>query len=184
MIFGLLASFWSVSRRTQGRTPFHPRAVLPRPAPRTQPLPATPFQCPRSRTATLPWWVLSWGWRRPFWFSKKISCSSPPLSGLSRIKVDVLRSWSSPYIYAVPSATGNMKILPFIGVNTSFALSLRAWSSDASICSNSSMSATSAERIRGTIQVRLSFQTDGLLTDLSQRLGTTQPVNQTEWSVL
>ena len=36
-----------------GRTPFHPCTVLPRPASRTHPLPATPFQCPRSRTATL-----------------------------------------------------------------------------------------------------------------------------------
>ena len=40
-------------RTTPGRTPFHPCAVLPRPASRTHPLPATPFQCPRSRTATL-----------------------------------------------------------------------------------------------------------------------------------
>ena len=39
-------------RRTRERTPFHPCAVLPRPASRTHPLPATPFQCPRSRTAT------------------------------------------------------------------------------------------------------------------------------------
>ena len=43
--------------------------------------------------------------------------------------------------FTVPSATVNMKLSPFIGVNTSFALDLRAWSSDASICSNSSMSA-------------------------------------------
>ena len=42
-----------VFRHTPGRTPFHPCAVLPRPASRTHPLPATPFQCPRSRTAML-----------------------------------------------------------------------------------------------------------------------------------
>ena len=36
-----------------GANNFHPRAVLPRPASRTHPLPATPFQCPRSRTSTL-----------------------------------------------------------------------------------------------------------------------------------
>ena len=35
-----------VLTRTPGRTPFHPCAVLPRPASRTHPLPATPFQCP------------------------------------------------------------------------------------------------------------------------------------------
>ena len=34
------------------------------------------------------------------------------------------------------------------------------------------------ERIRGTIQVRLSFQIDGFLTDPSQLQGNTQPVNQ------
>ena len=39
-------------------------------------------------------------------------------------------------------------------------------------------------RIRGTIQVRLSFQIDGFLTGLSQRLGDTQPMNQMEQLVL
>ena len=48
-----LRSHRPVLRRTPGRTPFHPCAVLPRPASRTHPLPATPFRCPRSRTATL-----------------------------------------------------------------------------------------------------------------------------------
>ena len=72
---------------------------------------------------------------------RRISCSYP-LSGLSRIKVDVLRSWSPPEFLTDPSATGNTKVSPFIGVDTSCALSLRAWSSDASIFCNSSMSAT------------------------------------------
>ena len=36
------------------------------------------------------------------------------------------------------------------------------------------------ERIPGTIQVRLSFQIDGFLTGLSQKLGNTQPMNQME----
>ena len=56
--------------------------------------------------------------------------------------MDVLRFSASPKILTVPSATGNMKLSPFIGVNTSFALSLRAWRSATSISSNSSMSAT------------------------------------------
>ena len=47
----------------------------------------------------------------------------------------------SPETLIVPSANGNIKLSPFMGVNTSFALSLLAWISDASICSNSSMSA-------------------------------------------
>ena len=40
------------------------------------------------------------------------------------------------------------------------------------------------ERIRGTIQVRLSFQTDGFLTGPSQLQGDTQPMNQMEQSIL
>ena len=56
--------------------------------------------------------------------------------------MDVLRRCSHPKTLTVPSATGNIKFPPLIGVNTSFALSLRAWNSDASISSNSSMSAT------------------------------------------
>ena len=36
------------------------------------------------------------------------------------------------------------------------------------------------ERIRGTIQVKLSFQIDGFGTDLSQLLCDTQPMNQNE----
>ena len=36
------------------------------------------------------------------------------------------------------------------------------------------------KRIRGTIQVRLSFQIDGFLTGPSQLQGDTQPINQME----
>ena len=36
------------------------------------------------------------------------------------------------------------------------------------------------ECIQGTIQVRLSFQIDGFLTDPSQLWGDTQPMNQME----
>ena len=44
-----------LSRRTPGRTPFHPKQTLFCGVTflRAHPLPATPFQCPRSRTATL-----------------------------------------------------------------------------------------------------------------------------------
>ena len=55
VIFGLLASFCSVSRRTQGDHLFTHHALLasgPR-ASWAHPLPATPFQFPRSRTAML-----------------------------------------------------------------------------------------------------------------------------------
>ena len=40
------------------------------------------------------------------------------------------------------------------------------------------------KRIRGTIQVRLSFQLDEFLLGLEKKLDDTQPFNQTEWSVL
>ena len=59
----------------------------------------------------------------------------------SRVKVDVLRRCSLPKILTVPPATGNMKFPLLCCVNTSFALRLLARSSDASISSNSSMSA-------------------------------------------
>ena len=72
---------------------------------------------------------------------RRFSCSCPR-SGLSRTKVDVIRRRFHPKICTVPSATGSMNFSPFIGVSTSFALSLRAWSFGASISSNSSMSAT------------------------------------------
>ena len=91
-------------------------------------------------------------WRRvgeSVWFSSKnfLFLSSFRMmmvsdAGQSRIKVDGLRRRSPPKIFTVPSATGNIKLSPFIGVNTSFALSLLVWISNASISSNSSMSAT------------------------------------------
>ena len=67
-------------------------------------------------------------------FLCRIACSSPG-SGQSWVKVDVLRRCSHPKIWTVPSASVNMKFLLLCGVNASFALSLRAWSSDASISS-------------------------------------------------
>ena len=53
----------------------------------------------------------------------RLSCSSPR-SGLSRIKVDVLRTWSPPESFTVPPAIGNMNFSPPMGVDTSFALTL------------------------------------------------------------
>ena len=61
------------------------------------------------------------------------------LTGCSRLRVG---SWSLPDNFAVPSATGSFKMSHLCGANTSFALSLRRWISDASIFSKSSMSAT------------------------------------------
>ena len=57
VFFGLLTgSPDRLSRRTPKRTPFHPKQTLCGVTfQRARPLPATPFQCPRSRTATLGW---------------------------------------------------------------------------------------------------------------------------------
>ena len=74
-------------------------------------------------------------------FPWRISCSSP-CCWRFRVTVDVLRRCSLPKIWTVPSATGHMKFPLLCSVNTSFALSHRAWTSDASISSNSSMSAS------------------------------------------
>ena len=62
--------------------------------------------------------------------------------GCPGLKWMFLRSWPSPEISTVPSATGNMKFPLLIGVITSFAVNLFPWISDASISSNSSISAT------------------------------------------
>ena len=62
-------------------------------------------------------------------FPWRISCSFPR-SGRSWVKVDVLRRCPHPKILTVPSATGFLKFPLLCGVNTSFALSLLAWSSD------------------------------------------------------
>ena len=56
VFFGLLPALTvRFFRRTPGRTPFHPKQTLFLGVTflRAHPLPATPFQCPRSRTATL-----------------------------------------------------------------------------------------------------------------------------------
>ena len=72
---------------------------------------------------------------------ERFPCSSPR-SGLSRIKVDVLRTRSLPESLTVPSATKKKTLHHFWAFYTSFVLSLPAWIPDASILSNSSMSAT------------------------------------------
>ena len=79
VIFGLLASFWSVSRRTQERSPFHPKQTLFCGVTflRAHPLPTTPFQCPRSRTAPL-----GWGAAAPFLTLRWPDCT------LSRLRAE------------------------------------------------------------------------------------------------
>ena len=106
----------------------------------------------------------------------RTSCSSPR-PRRSRIKVDGLRRRSPPEVLPVPSATRNMKLSPFIGVNTSFALSLLAWISDASISSNSSPA--KKKQNRGICLVRLLLQIDVISICPSQRKGDIRPLLQT-----
>ena len=79
-----------------------------------------------------------------------------------------------------------MKLSPFMGVNTSFASSLQAWIPDAFMCSNSSMSATRMFHFqilsaynRRILLARLLNQTDVVSICLSQRLGDIRPLRQT-----
>ena len=76
--------------------------------------------------------------------------------------------------FSIPSAIGIVKISPFFGVITSFALSLRAWMSDASKFSISCLRPKCllpkflqhTMHTQGIFQVKLSYQTDGALTGL------------------
>ena len=110
-----------------------------------------------------------------------------------RIKVDVLSSWSPPNKFYSSICDWKMNFPFCLGNITSFAVSLFYQISVRPsfptpqclqpLCHPSKFPPRT-ERIRGTIQVRLSFQIDGFLTGLSQRWCNTQPVNQTEWSIL
>ena len=87
-----------------------------------------------------PRWVLKWTRRRPVWFSLTIILflssvrAVPDWSGCSRILISSRKFDCSTCDWE--------NVSPLIGVNTSFALCLLPWSSDASITSNSSMSAS------------------------------------------
>ena len=128
------------------------------------------FSCDRPKVIfrfliTTCWIILMWRWRRKSaWLTSK--------NFLLR-----LRRRSSPGVLTVPSSIGKANVSPFIGVNTSLALSLRAWSSDASISSKTSMSVTMSPfqilpRIKHNRELylaRLLLQTDAIATGLSQK---------------
>ena len=120
--------------------------------------------------------------------SPRKSWWSSPRIGWSRIKVRVLSSSSPPESFTVPSATGQINFSPLSGVITSFALSLQAWISDATI--SSSPQGPQPECLifhfsqrtirRGIYQVILSYQIDGFATGLSSKEDDIQPMNQME----
>ena len=99
---------------------------------------------------------------------------------VSRIKVDVLRSWSPPGSSIRPSATGKL-IFHFLWeislllhwVFQSRFLMRPSFPTPKFLQTirHPSKSHPRTERIQGTIQVRISFQIDGFLTCLSQKLG-------------
>ena len=109
-----------------------------------------------------------------------------PRIGWYRIKVDVLSSWSPPIKF--DSSICDWKFEFSIFWEILLPLHWVFWSRFQSpqclqpICHPSKFTPRT-NRIRGTIQARLSFQIDGFLNGLSERLGHTQQVNQTEWSV-
>ena len=110
------------------------------------------------------------------------------LVGLSsRIKVDVLSSWSPRTNFIRPSATGNMNYLFWVKYYflcvESFCVDFRCFHflQFLKVCDHNvtlSKFPPRTERVQGIIQVRLSFQTDGFLTGPSQLQGDTQPMNQ------
>ena len=122
-------------------------------------------------------WVLRW-WKRPFWFSKKVNST-----------LSLSLNWLMPYQggcsqFLISSKGFDSSIcdwknkLPCLGTITSFALTL-TWVDFRCVhrlqllkclqplCHPSKFT-PSTKRIRGTIQVRLSFQIDGFLTGPSQ----------------
>ena len=89
-------------------------------------------------------WIISSKMYRQF--SVSFALSSLPI-GRSRIKVDVLSSWSLPRTLVRPSASGKIKF-PFSSRDITSLPSLFEWMSDASIVSNSSRSATNMSPFR------------------------------------
>ena len=109
----------------------------------------------------------------------RFPCSSPR-SGLSWIKVDVLRTLSLHLVWLFHLRPG-IYFSPFVGVDTSFALSLSAWISDASIflqflnvCDHR-VSFSDSTRVqymsRGIYLVRLSWRADAVATGLLAEIG-------------
>ena len=98
--------------------------------------------------------------------------------GRGRIKVDVLRSWSPPGSSIPPSASGKINVPYSLWISPlgHWVFSSRFLMRPSfptpqclqPICHPSKF-LSRTKRIRGTIQVRLSFQIDGFLTGPSQR---------------
>ena len=110
-------------------------------------------------------------WKRPFWFSKKVNVTFSSNWSLP-FNLDVFRSWSPPRCLIRPFAIGIMKFSFFAEISP---LSHWVFSSRLLMCPSfptpqclqplfhPSKFTPRTERIRRTIQVRLSFQIDGFL---------------------
>ena len=116
-------------------------------------------------------WVLRW-WKRPFCFSKKI-CVTLSSSWVFPCQGGVLSSWSLPERLIRPSAAGNWifhflwEISPlshWVFLSTFPMRPASPTPQGLRSVRHPSKCHPRTMRIRGTIQVRLSFQIDGLLT--------------------
>ena len=154
---------WFFSRRVKFDSGFNVMAVY-----------EASWHGPKVHSFTGKKWVLRW-WKRPFWFSKNVN-------------VTFSSTWSRPYQggcsqFLISSRCFDSSIcdgknkFSLLGNITSFALSLLSWSQmrrssptpqGLRSVRHPSKFLPRRERIRGTIQVRLSFQIDGFLIGPSQ----------------
>ena len=120
---------------------------------------------------------------------------SSPRERQSRNEEDYRKTPSLPDNLTVSCAMmGNMKIARFSGMRTPFALSLRAWISDASKFSSSSMclrpnislpdSSPHTMHILRIFHVKLSYRTGGVLIGLCQKKDDTLSSHRKELLVL
>ena len=125
--------------------------------------------------------------------SPERSSRSSPRSALSRIMVDVLRSWSPPDSFTVPSATGNVTFSPLLSFNTpSYWVSRHGFQMRPyfpipqclrPLCHLSRFH-PNTRHVRGIFQVNISYRTGGVLTSLWQKQGDIQSSNQMELLLL
>ena len=126
--------------------------------------------------------VVRW-WKRTFWFSNKVNItfslnwSMPYQSGCSQVLISS-RGFDLPFSLGISPLSHRVFSSRFpMRPSSPTPQGLRP-------VGHPSKFLPRTKRIRGTIQIRLSFQIDGLLTGPSQLWSGTQPMNQMEKLVL
>ena len=132
------------------------------------------------------------GWKRPFWFCQRIYVTSssnwvfPYQDGSSQFLISS-RKFDSSICCWKWILLSLWEISPVLQCVFSIRFQMRP-SFPTPQCLPSlrhpSKFSPRTERIRWTIQIRLSFQLSGFSTDPAQTHGDTQSVNETEWSDL